>query len=121
MRQWRLGALRATSGRGLQPAMDYLFEHEGEPVPASGSGAGASGTGGGGIVIDIDDDDDADADADAGTVDVEAKVRRGPCPPMFVFVFMPSYRLFSLSSILGSSTNRASDVRCATRRSGIPP
>ena len=27
------GALKATGGRGLQPAMDFLIENEGKPVP----------------------------------------------------------------------------------------
>jgi hypothetical protein len=31
------GALRATKNRGLQPAMDHLFENEGKPIPAAGS------------------------------------------------------------------------------------
>ncbi|KAF8141421.1 ubiquitin-related domain-containing protein [Boletus edulis] len=48
-------ALRATNGRGLQPAMDHLLAHEGEAVPASGGGstAGASTTG-------VDEDEEAD-------------------------------------------------------------
>ena len=35
-----VGALKATQNRGLQPAMDHLIEHEGQPIPdlsASGS------------------------------------------------------------------------------------
>lgn len=28
-----LGALKATGGKGLQPAMDHLFANEGNPVP----------------------------------------------------------------------------------------
>ncbi|KAF8547778.1 hypothetical protein OG21DRAFT_1424215 [Imleria badia] len=56
-------ALRATNGRGLQPAMDHLFEHEGEAVPAGGgSGASDSSTGQGGAPMDVDDED-ADAAA----------------------------------------------------------
>ena len=27
------GAIKATSGRGLQPAMDHILENEGNPVP----------------------------------------------------------------------------------------
>ncbi|KAI9570862.1 ubiquitin-related domain-containing protein [Boletus coccyginus] len=67
-------ALRATHGRGLQPAMDHLLEHEGEAVPASGDAPST-----GGVVpinVDVDDDEDADAAAlgiGAGPGDVEAK------------------------------------------------
>lgn len=46
------GALKATGGRGLQPALDFLFENESKPTPtdlggvkeqksAAGAGAGA--------------------------------------------------------------------------------
>jgi len=63
-------ALRATSGRGLQPAMDHLLQHEGEAVPASGGGGGS-----GAAAIDVDDDEDADAAAlgIGATEGVEAK------------------------------------------------
>ena len=28
-----IGAIKATGGRGLQPAMDHILENEGKPVP----------------------------------------------------------------------------------------
>jgi len=69
-------ALRATNGRGLQPAMDHLLEHEGEAVPTSGSSGGGTttSTGASTQVVDVDDDEDAEAAAlGIGTTDVEAK------------------------------------------------
>ena len=74
------GALKATSNRGLQPAMDHILENEGNPVPdisavtSSSSGPG-TGTAGG-----DEDDDDAEAlqavyGAGGGSVDAQAKVR----------------------------------------------
>ncbi|TDL26623.1 hypothetical protein BD410DRAFT_783712 [Rickenella mellea] len=56
-------ALRATQNRGLQPAMDHLIEHEGEPVPdpsaqsATGGGSGGGSGGGGGEPMDEDEDE----------------------------------------------------------------
>ncbi|KIJ06045.1 hypothetical protein PAXINDRAFT_103529 [Paxillus involutus ATCC 200175] len=79
----RLGALRATGGRGLQPAMDHVFEHEGEPVPDPNSSATSASTSGGGdqpMDVDVDvDDEDAEAlrslikEGSAGGGDVEAR------------------------------------------------
>ncbi|KAG6331149.1 hypothetical protein ID866_7941 [Astraeus odoratus] len=58
-------ALRATGRRGLQPAMDHLLEHEGEPVPdpnAAALSAPASGTGAQpSAAMDVDDEEDAEA------------------------------------------------------------
>ncbi|KAG8221099.1 ubiquitin-related domain-containing protein, partial [Butyriboletus roseoflavus] len=70
-------ALRATNRRGLQPAMDHLLEHEGDPVPASDAGsgpvAGASSTGVGTEAEAADEDEDVAAFGIAGAGDVEAK------------------------------------------------
>lgn len=36
------GALRATNGKGLQPAMDFILEHNDDPIPDATSGAPAT-------------------------------------------------------------------------------
>lgn len=83
-----LGAIKATNGRGLQPAMDHILENEGKPVPdlssVSSSTTGTSRTGG----SEDEDDEDVEAlkavyghkggaaaQAAAAAADVEAKVR----------------------------------------------
>lgn len=52
-----VGALKATGNRGLQPAMDHILEHDGQPVPdlsqATSAGAGSTGE-----PIEVDDDED---------------------------------------------------------------
>lgn len=74
-----VGALKATGNRGLQPAMDYILEHEGQPVPDLGvvsESASSSGVGAG-AAMDVDDDEDAEALKSLGVVTsnaVEAKV-----------------------------------------------
>lgn len=55
------GALKATSNRGLQPAMDFILENQDKPVPdlssvSSSSTSQPARTGG-------DDDDDEDVEA----------------------------------------------------------
>lgn len=82
----RAGALKATGNRGLQPAMDHILEHEGQPVPDI-SGVSES-KGGSSAAMDVDeDDDDIEALKGLGVVkgavaggssgaDVEAKVRQ---------------------------------------------
>jgi hypothetical protein len=73
----RTGALKATSNRGLQPAMDHIFEHESDPVPdlstastSAGSAAGPAGEG--------DDDEDGEAAllGRSSAADLEAKVKQ---------------------------------------------
>ncbi|OBZ73702.1 UBX domain-containing protein 1 [Grifola frondosa] len=55
-------ALKATGGRGLQPAMDHILENDGKPVPDLSSvttgSAGASGGSGSGGAEPMDEDDE---------------------------------------------------------------
>lgn len=53
-------ALRATGHRGLQPAMDHLLEHEGEPIPDPSAAASATQPP---IAPNQDDGDDEDTEA----------------------------------------------------------
>jgi len=67
------GALKATGGRGLQPAMDHILENEGKPIPTDG-GSSTGATGGG----DEDEDEDlklAKSLSEGGGDAQEAKVR----------------------------------------------
>jgi UBX domain-containing protein 1/4 len=73
------GALKATSNRGLQPAMDHILENEAKPVPdlsAAASSSGAPST-----AAEADEDEDAEAAravygaGGSGSVDSQAKVR----------------------------------------------
>ena len=36
------GALRATNNKGLQPAMDFILEHNDDPIPDATSGVAAT-------------------------------------------------------------------------------
>ncbi|KAF8159397.1 ubiquitin-related domain-containing protein [Crassisporium funariophilum] len=49
-------ALKATGNRGLQPAMDHIIEHEGQPIPDL-SGVSEQPSGGGAMDVDGDDED----------------------------------------------------------------
>ncbi|KAF9466174.1 ubiquitin-related domain-containing protein [Collybia nuda] len=53
-------ALKSTGNRGLQPAMDHIIEHEGEPVPDLSAVAESAG-GARRDAMDVDDDEDAEA------------------------------------------------------------
>ena len=68
--------MKATGNRGLQPAMDHILEHEGQPIPdLGGVSEKASGSG----PMDVDnEDEDAEALKSLGVIAgnaVEAKVR----------------------------------------------
>ena len=70
-----IGALKATGNRGLQPAMDHILEHEGQPIPDLGGVSEKSSSSG---PMDVDEDEDAEALKSLGIVAgnaVEAKVR----------------------------------------------
>jgi hypothetical protein len=83
-------ALKATGNRGLQPAMDYMLEHEGEAVPdpsaVSGSGAAAGVTSDVGAPMD-QDDEDSEALKSLGVLannEVEAKsIKCSECGKIF--------------------------------------
>lgn len=71
---WLPGALKATSNRGLQPAMDHILENESKPVPSIDSVTESSTSG---PAIDVDDED-AEALESLGGIAAnaaEAKVR----------------------------------------------
>jgi len=51
-------ALRATNGRGLQPAMDHIIEHESDPVPDPSASANTAPAGSAGNPMDVDGDDE---------------------------------------------------------------
>lgn len=76
------GAVKATGGRGLQPAMDHILENEGKPVPDLGSVTSSSSTA---QPMDVDDEEDAEAlraltgqgGAGSSGADLEAKVQLG--------------------------------------------
>ncbi|TFK48412.1 hypothetical protein OE88DRAFT_1664196 [Heliocybe sulcata] len=50
-------ALRATSGRGLQPAMDHILEHENDPIPDPSASAPAAGSAGNPMDVDENEED----------------------------------------------------------------
>ena len=57
-----IGALRATNNRGLQPAMDFILEHNDDPIPEPGAAPPAgSGSTGAGEPMDEDEDEDTAA------------------------------------------------------------
>lgn len=81
------GALKATGNRGLQPAMDHILEHEGQPVPDLTEVSEQAGTSTAPMEVD-EDDEDAEALKSLGVLKgnaVEAKVRDLSivikCPP----------------------------------------
>lgn len=69
---WYAGALKATAGRGLQPAIDFLIENDGKPIPEASN------------MMEVDQAKAGDADEDEdmklaiqmsqGGADQEAKV-----------------------------------------------
>lgn len=70
-----IGALKATGGKGLQPAMDHILANQDKPVPdaksISTSTPVAGDTGGEGV----DEDEDMKAAIALSQEGVEAKVR----------------------------------------------
>lgn len=77
--------MKATGNRGLQPAMDHIFEHEGQPVPELSGVTESKGGSSAPMDVDADDDDDVEALKGLGVVkgavagsssgaDAEAKV-----------------------------------------------
>ncbi|OSX64339.1 hypothetical protein POSPLADRAFT_1180010 [Postia placenta MAD-698-R-SB12] len=98
-------AIKATGGRGLQPAMDHILENEGKPVPdlssvsssSASSGPGAESTG---QAIDENDEDmealkavygSAGAGA-AAVADVEAKsIKCSVCGKIFKNTALANY------------------------------
>ncbi|KAJ7777421.1 ubiquitin-related domain-containing protein [Mycena metata] len=78
-------ALKATGNRGLQPAMDHLFEHEGQPIPDL-SAVSESTSRPARDAMDVDDDEDAEALKSLGLKanDVEAKsIKCSECGKIF--------------------------------------
>ncbi|KAJ7708813.1 DNA-binding protein [Mycena rosella] len=77
-------ALKATGNRGLQPAMDHLFENEGKPIPdLSAVSESASRPAN---AMDVDDDEDAEALKTLGLKanDIEAKsIKCSECGKVF--------------------------------------
>jgi hypothetical protein len=73
-------AVKATGGRGLQPAMDHILENEGKPVPSLSDVTTSSASGSSAQPMDVDEDEeDAEAlraltgKAGVSVTDVEAK------------------------------------------------
>ncbi|KAH9926984.1 ubiquitin-related domain-containing protein [Fomitopsis serialis] len=56
-------AIKATNGRGLQPAMDFLLENDGKPVPDLSSIAAPTSSSGSGAPMDVDGDDREELEA----------------------------------------------------------
>lgn len=54
----RAGALRATNNKGLQPAMDFILEHNEDPIPDATSAAAETSSA---QPIDVDEDEDTAA------------------------------------------------------------
>ncbi|KAF7309502.1 hypothetical protein MIND_00321000 [Mycena indigotica] len=80
-------ALKATGNRGLQPAMDHILEHDGQPIPEMNTVTESTSRPSNRMDVD-DDDDDEDADAlkalGAKAGDVEAKsIKCSECGKIF--------------------------------------
>ena len=87
-----LGALRATKNSGLQPAMDFILEHNEDPILDATSSAQPQSE-----PIDVDDEDDAaalglqpgNASQSGSGADVEARVSRNLILTDAGYLFMP--------------------------------
>ncbi|EIW75184.1 hypothetical protein CONPUDRAFT_159317 [Coniophora puteana RWD-64-598 SS2] len=71
-------ALKETRNSGLQPAMDHILSHEGQPVPDLSTVSSSGGAGGSSGAMDVDEDDEDAAELrdmikSQGSADVEAK------------------------------------------------
>ncbi|KAJ7089846.1 ubiquitin-related domain-containing protein [Mycena belliarum] len=78
-------AMKATGNRGLQPAMDHLFENEGRPIPDL-SAVSESASRPARDAMDVDDDEDAEALKTLGLKanEVEAKsIKCSECGKVF--------------------------------------
>ncbi|EKM81601.1 hypothetical protein AGABI1DRAFT_111884 [Agaricus bisporus var. burnettii JB137-S8] len=96
-------AIKATAGRGLQPAMDHILENEGNPVPDLSSVSSAASSAPPAQPMDEDDQDDlealsslgvkgAAAAAAAAATDVEAKsIKCSQCGKIFKNTALANY------------------------------
>ncbi|KAJ7221950.1 ubiquitin-related domain-containing protein [Mycena rebaudengoi] len=78
-------ALKATGNRGLQPAMDHLFENDGKPIPDLTT-VSESASQPARDAMDVDDDEDAEALKSLGVKvnDIEAKsIKCSECGKVF--------------------------------------
>lgn len=85
------GALKATGNRGLQPAMDHILEHEGQPAPDLGSVNEQAGSSSAPMDVD-EDDEDAEALKSLGVLkgnEVEAKVYASTSLPSEPLTLIP--------------------------------
>ncbi|KAF8576856.1 hypothetical protein K439DRAFT_1649205 [Ramaria rubella] len=80
-------ALKATSNRGLQPAMDHILEHEGQPVPELSAVASSDVLPSGTAEGNEDDDEETEAlrvAGGSGNIDAGAKsIRCSQCGKIF--------------------------------------
>ncbi|KAF9454395.1 hypothetical protein P691DRAFT_656154 [Macrolepiota fuliginosa MF-IS2] len=95
-------ALKATGGRGLQPAMDHIFENEGKPIPDLSAVSDVSSAAPRGEPMDEDDDDlealqnlgvkGAAAAAAASATEAEAKsIKCSECGKIFKNTALANY------------------------------
>ncbi|KAK6978132.1 ubiquitin-related domain-containing protein [Favolaschia claudopus] len=80
-------ALKATGNRGLQPAMDFLFENEGKEIPDLSSVSESTSSRPPQDAMDVDDEEDAEALRSLGVkvaTDAEAKsIKCSECGKVF--------------------------------------
>ena len=114
------GALRATNNKGLQPAMDFILEHNDDPIPDATSGAAATSSAqptSGPIVIDEEEDEDTAAlhaayglkPGDVSQTDSGAGVEARVSSPSF----------FPFDAVNSHYRARASNVQSAGRYSKL--
>ncbi|KAJ3556468.1 hypothetical protein NP233_g11971 [Leucocoprinus birnbaumii] len=96
-------AIKATSGRGLQPAMDHIFENEGKPVPDPNAVAESSNPSTAAQPMNEDDEDElaalqslgvkgAAAAAAANATEAEAKsIKCSECGKIFKNTALANY------------------------------